>query len=283
MKKNQVFIYFSIFIIFLLSCEKKDENINKKPLARVFDKRLYAEDLENIIREGISSKDSAIITKRKIELWIQKQLILNKAEINLSEEQKSIDKIVEDYRASLLIDKYKQEFLKQKLDTVITDSEIESYYKSYPESFKNDREIVKAKFYKIPSEFESVKKFNRLFFSSKDSLKLDEFVAKNELFYKYFDNKWIHFSEVLIMLPNKIANPKKFLKKKQYIKSKDDNFFYFVRIKDYKLIGDTKPFDIVKPKIKVVLYNKRKTELINELENNIYQNALAQKNIEIFD
>ena len=281
MKKIQILIFVLLFITFL-SCEKEDENINKIKLAKVFDKVLYAEDLDGTVPEGISSEDSVIIVKRKIEIWIRKQLMINKAEINLSEEQQNINKIVEDYRTSLLIDKYKQEFIKQELDTTITDSEIESYYTLYHESFKSDREIVKAKFYKIPKGSEHFGKFRRLFFSTKDSLKLDEFVNEHKLEHEYFNNKWIPFSEILIMLPTKISNPKRILKSTKNMQSRDGSFFYFVNIKNYRLTGDPKPIEAVKAHIRIILYNKRKIELIKELENNIYLNAFGQGNIKIY-
>ena len=278
---NKILILISVLLFF--SCNKTDDEINKKPVAKVFDKVLYAEDLQGTVQDGISPEDSVVIIKRKIEIWVRKQLMLNKAELNLSNEQKAINQIVEDYRASLLIDKYKQEFLKQKLDTVITDSETEAYYTSYPESFKNDREIVKAVYYKIPKDSEYLGAFRRLFFSAGDSLELIEFMKNNKLFYQDFNNGWVPFSEILSMFPTKISKPELILKTTKKLQSKDNLFFYFVDIKSYKLIGDAKPIELVKPQIKVILYNKRKTELINELENNIYQNAVEQGNIEMIE
>ena len=142
---------------------------------------------------------------------------------------------------------------------------------------------MKTIYYKIPKDSEYLRTFRRLFFSASDSLELFEFMENNKLSYQNFNNQWVPFSEILSMLPIKISKPELILKTTKNIQSKDNLFFYFVNIKDYKLIGDAKPIELVKPQIKIILYNKRKTELINELENNIYQNAVEQGNIEIIE
>ena len=56
---------------------------------------------------------SISIIKNKIDLWVRKQTILKRAELNLTDEQKDIDDIVEDYRASLLIELFAEIFLQR--------------------------------------------------------------------------------------------------------------------------------------------------------------------------
>ena len=49
------------------------------PVARVYDKYLYPEDLEGLTSEAINSSDSADIVDRYVQSWIKKQLLIDEA------------------------------------------------------------------------------------------------------------------------------------------------------------------------------------------------------------
>ena len=51
---------------------------------------------------------------------------------------------------------------------------------------------------------------------------------------------------------------------------------------DYLLKGETIPIELAKDRIKIILLNKRKTNILNDLEKKIYQNDVKNGNIKIF-
>ncbi len=275
-------VRYTIFILSLLllffSCKNDAE---KTELAKVYDKSLYLEDIEGIIPVLASSEDSISIVKNKIDLWVRKQTILKRAELNLTDEQKDIDEIVEDYRASLLIEKYKQEFIKQELDTAINDSEIEQYYNSYPESFSLNVEVVKALFFKFSKEDKSISLFRQAYNSDNEEsmIAIAEETADK---YDNFKNDWVEFSSILNLLPNTINNAEAILSISKKVQTRDKDYIYFVIFKEYRLKGDAMPLELTKERIKIILLNKRKTNIVNELEKNIYQNDVKNGNIKIF-
>lgn len=283
MKKFKFFLI--IIVIFAAACNKNNNNSDKTPIATAFDKKLYIEDIMFAIPDDISPEDSVMIVKDKIELWIKKQVMLNIAEINLSQKQKNVENIVQDYKASLLIDRYKQEFLKQKLDTIVSPNEIQDYYQTYKESFKLNREILIADFYKFSVNASGVADFRQLFYSDKSDskAKMKEFIRKNNANYQDFNGKWIAFSEISSLLPTKISNPELILKSTNKIQTQDNEFYYFVKIIDYRLKGQFEPAENVSEQIKLVIVNKRKVDIINELESVIYQNALENGNVKIIE
>lgn len=270
--------------LFLSACGEEDPTGGKEVLAKAYDKYFFAEDLSGF-PENTSKKDSIKLVKSKIDIWLRKQLMLNKAELNLSDEQKDIKRIVEDYKASLLIDRYKREFLKQKLDTNITDKQIRQYYQRYSESFRTSRILVKAVYVKIANDAEKVYSFRQKFAQNadKDSSEIKQYIKENALIVKDFGNQWIPFSEISIFLPSRISGIERILKNNSFLHKQDSEAYYFIRFDDYKLKGELKPLELVKDKIRLVLINKRKAELIKNLENNIYQSAVEHGNIEIFD
>ena len=281
MKNNLYLLVFTLFIVG--SCNNFGNDEEKKALATVFDKSIYVEDLDDLIPEDTSPEDSLVLVKNKIDLWVKKQLMLHKAEMNLSEEQKDIEKKVEDYRASLLIYKYKQEFIKQKLDTVVTDSDVEEYLNMNTENFKLNKTAVKAVFILLPKSFDNFSVFKKLFYSSEeaDYDKLIELSKVNAEKYDNFNDKWIVFSDISNMLPSPITKPENFLKTTNTVHLQDKNYHYLVKINDYIMKGNVKPIQFVEDQIRSILLNKRKIALIKELEQNIYNNAIEHNNIKI--
>ena len=275
------FIILISMIVFLISCKGEDK---KTKLAQVHNKFLYLEDIADLIPDKVTREDSLIIIQSKIDLWIRKQSILRRAELNLSDEQKEIEEIVEDYRASLLIEKYKQEYLKQKIDTVIKETEIESYYNDFPENFKLSEEIVRPLYFKFSIKDENVKTFKKYFGTevAEAKEKMIEIAKESAESFDDFQNNWIGISALSNLLPNDIKNAETFLQSNKRLEIKDKDFFYFVCFQDYLMKGETLPIELAKDQIKIILLNKRKTKILNNLEKKIYQNDVKNGNIKIF-
>ncbi len=277
-------VRFIISVLILLAFISCKEEKSKTKLAQVHDSFLYLEDVSDLIPDEISGEDSLIIIQSKIDLWVRKQSILRRAELNLSDEQKDIEDIVEDYRASLMIEKYKQEYLKQKIDTVIKESEIESYYNEYPENFKLNEEIVKPLYFKFSTNDINLKTFKKYFNTEIEDAKekMIEIAKESAVKFDDFQNNWIEISVLSNLLPNDIKNAKTFLQISKRLETRDEGFFYFVYFQGYLLKGETIPIELAKDRIKIILLNKRKTNILNDLEKKIYQSDIKNGNIKIF-
>lgn len=100
--------------------------------------------------------------------------------------------------------------------------------------------------------------------------------------FENFKNQWILFSVLQTSVPINTDNPEILLKSNNKYLFQDQNNYYFLKIKQYRLKGDTQPLQFVRDQIKSIVLNKRKVAIIEELEQNIYQNAIEYKNFEIF-
>lgn len=282
MKNTKIVIFLFIAVAFF-SCYKKKSG--EKPVARVYDKVLYESDLREVVGNEINKQDSALKASNFIDLWVKKQLMIAKAELYLSEEQKDVEKQLEDYRNSLLMYKYKQKFIEQKLDTVIKNNEIDEYYLAHSLEFKLNNNAIKGLVVKVLKGNSEVSKIRNLIKSENqvDSAELYDYCKNNATKLDDFRNRWVYFKDVINQLDFTVENQADFLKTKKNIETEDADFYYFVKIEEYKLTGDIAPLDFMKNDIKNILLNKRKQLLINELEQNIYQNAVNEGNIEFFN
>jgi len=278
------FLLTALSSIMLFACTTK--NIpDEKPIARVYDQYLYPTDLKDLLSGATTKDDSSNLIHSFTEKWAKKQILLHLAETNLSDDNKDVSMELDNYKTSLLIYKYQQLFISEKLDTIISDKEFEEYYNAHPNEFELDENTIKALFIQLPKSAPNPEKVKSFYQSSneRDIKRLDDYCNKYAFKYNDFKNEWISFSALIKMLPTEIPDPETYLKTNSIIETADSNYFYFVKIKEYQLKGSSAPFEFAKNIITPIILTQRKIELLNKLENNALKEELNKKNIEIYN
>ena len=272
-----------LLVLIVAGCQEQNDK-DKKPIARIHDKYLYLSELKSVIPENKSEEDSALIAKNYIDKWIKKQLLLKNAERNLPKEQKDITKQIEEYRASLLIYRYQQELIDQKLDTVISNEEIKNYYNDYASNFVLDKNLAKILYIKLPLNSPNIENVRRWYRSNdeEDLEELEDYCYQYADKFDDFDNQWIDFDSFLKNLPLEMSQPQRFFRNNRYIEEREGNALHFIRINDYTLRGNQAPMDYVRDKIENIIINKRKHQLLKSLENDIYNQALNRNEFVIY-
>ena len=277
---------FLLILIFFTTLSCNTDNIpDEEPLARVYDEYLYLSDMKDILNNVSNKEDSMALIRSFSEKWAKKQVLKHFAEKNLSDENKDVSKELENYKNSLLIYKYQQLFISEKLDTVITDQEYETYYNAHPNEFQLDQNIIKALFIQLPKSAPNPEKVRNLYGSTKEKeiSKLDEYCNKYAFKYDDFKGQWISFNTISKELPLIIENPETFIKTNKLIELSDTSYYYFLNIKEFQLSGTPAPLEFAKKMIEPILLTERKVVLLNKLENNALNEELNKKNVEIFN
>jgi len=130
-------------------------------VARVGNHRLHRKELENYIPQGVSPEDSVALAGQYIRAWAENLLLLDMAERQLSEEEKDLSAEMEEYRRTLLKYRYRQLYINQRLDTLVTDAELERYYKDHPDNFKLERPVIKSRYMVIPADSKALRTTRR--------------------------------------------------------------------------------------------------------------------------
>jgi len=262
------------------SCSDKTA---EKPLARVGDHYLYPSDLSKI-PANTSKEDSILITEDNISRWIKNELMIQKANENLTTNQKDVNKELEEYRNSLIIYRYKNELMKQRMDTVVSKKEIQEYYTNNPGNFRLDRCIVKAVFIKIPVDIANsglLKEMARDV-SEEGQAELRDYCTQYAKSYQIAIDNWIDFQLLNRNLPEQVEDPETFVLKNREKEMNDSNYYYLVYIHDYMLANDLAPIEFVENDIKNLILNQRKIRFLKEMEENIYTEAERQKKFTIY-
>lgn len=258
------------------------EEDKRETAARVYDKILYEEVVLAQIPINASAEDSVNIRNSVVNSWIERQLMVKQAELNLTDNKKDVDKKLEKYKNDLLIFTYQNQLLLEKLDTAVSDQQVETYYESHKEEFQLAGYIVKVNYVKLDSASSQEKKVTKWLMSDDESDfdKLEDYCYLHSANF-HLDDNWMYFDVLLKEVPIVTYNKEKLLKNKKLIEIDENGEHYIVRIVDYKLKDGLSPLSLEKPNIKRIILNNRKILFLENLRMDIYEKAKKSKEIEI--
>jgi hypothetical protein len=272
--------------LFLNSCgnEDKARDPNRKPVARVYDKYLFVDDLKGIVSQGTQAEDSVKIIGNYITNWTKEALILHKAESNLSDEQKDVQKELEAYRQSLLLYAYEKELVRQKLDTVVSVTDISDYYEKNQNNFQLKDNIIKVLYVKVKKQAPQITKLKMLYRSDlpKDREALKSYCHEFAENFFLDDNSWLLFDDLLKEIPIETYNKELFLRNNRFVEVTDSLNCYFVNIKGFKIKNSISPLAFEKDNIRNIIINKRKLQLITQMKEDVYRDAQEKKDVEVY-
>lgn len=281
------FSHIIIFIIILFtSCDISRKESNYNPVARVNDTFLMFDEIDKSSFTGLNQKDSIMKIQMIINNWATRRLLEEVAFINLDKEkQLEFEVLVEQYKSDLHTSAYLEALVKKNLDTVISNSELEKVYFQNKELFVLKEDLVKLRYINhdlnLPNAKEIKERFKRYNFD--DQLVLDSISIQFKSFFLN-DSVWIKSDQVISKIkPLQKGFNKLLLKKLNFIQLKDSLGLYLVEIKNFVGINNQAPFAYALPTLKQIIINKRKLKLVNQLKSEIVNDAIENKNFEIYD
>jgi hypothetical protein len=282
MNKTSVLILLGMVAAY--GCTLINGNNQEVPVARVFEQYLYSSEMQDAIPEGISSQDSLVLAKRYVDTWVKDQLMLNRAEQALSEEQKDFEKQIAEYHRSLLIYTYRKKLLQQKLDTVVTPDEVETYYAENINNFLLGQDVIKGTYMKVLLSSPRQNELRNWSYSNQedDLDKMEKYCISYADKYDDFNDTWIHFSSIKAQLPMTISQPSRYLRYNRNIETTDSLHRYFLHVSDHIPEGETSPLEMVSDDIINIILNKRKIEFFQDLDRRVYSDGVTRNQFEIY-
>jgi hypothetical protein len=282
---------FLLVILILSACDliqmKKQEKADaaRKPIARVHNSFLYLDDLDNLVNPGMAKSDSITRVEAYIDNWTRKQLMINEALRKINIDEAEVERKILDYRYSLIGYEYQTYYLKQNLNTTVAEEELQKYYENNLDNFLLKQNIIRGTFIKVSKSAPRTNKIQEMILSKKESDKKDlkSYCLSFSSAYHLSDSTWVVFDDLVKNSPMaEIPNKIQFLQKNPFYETSDNDFLYFIKIDAYRISDDVSPLEFVKDDIKNIILNKRKVELAKRLEEEVYENAVKNKDFEIY-
>ena len=279
---------FYIAVVFcLVSCNLFKKEREPQAVVRVGEDFLYTSDLDNLVPKNTSKEDSAIIIKNYINRWATQKLLINAAERNIDDDQKeTFNQLIAQYKNDLYTKAYIEKIVQTRVDTVVSEEEIKKYYQENKENFKTNSTLVQLryihlskdhpKFSTIKQKFLNFKKEDRKFWQTY------QMQFKNSALN---DSVWVLLDEIYRKVPFITPdNRDKYINEGMaYEKTDSLNNVYIVKIKKVINRNQISPFEYLKPTLQQVILNSRKLELIKKFEKEITDDAIKNKDYEVYE
>mgnify|MGYP003652696186 CR=1 FL=1 len=270
----------------LASCTYFEKDEARKVIVRVNDSYLYEEDINALINENTSTEDSSLIVSNYITRWATQQLLIDRAQLNLPEsQQKEFRDLIENYKNELYTSAYKDAVVGRQLDSSLTKNEKKVYFEENKGNFKLTEDLLKLRYVSLEennTNIEEIKTYLKRFNEEdKEELEKLSLQFKN---YSLNDSVWVKIKTVYDKIPALSSNNRdNLLNKSNFFQVEDSLGVYLIYVNDVLEHGQDAPFEYAEPTIEKILLNKRKRNLIKELEKDITKDAIKNEQFEIYN
>ena len=256
---------------------------NSKLLAKVGNKELHLSELEGMIPANGTSEDSSLIINALVERWVSEAVMLNEAEMNVPDDM-NIDKLVEDYRSSLLKSNYEGILIEQLLDSTVNKQDLQQFYESHKAQFVLEEPIVRCYFMKTADNALDLNKaqtwWNQI--STEENLQnIQRYAAEQGTLSKLDASKWFEVSSLMEEMPMGFISESNIETKNSFIRTKD-GFTYFFHLVQVLKKEATPPMEYLESKIKRVILHQRKQKLLEDKKAEMYARETRRNNIKIY-
>ncbi|MBK9258014.1 MAG: hypothetical protein IPM42_21395 [Saprospiraceae bacterium] len=276
-------ILYILLITGFTSCKdafRFDQAPQDEVIVKVGDKMLFKSQLEDLVHQGVSASDSVNIISGFTENWIRENLMIMEAEKNVASDI-DINKLMADYRASLLVYNYEKKLIEEKLDTMVTENQKFEFYENNKSQFLLSHRIYQCVIAVFPDNYNGLKSFSRLLKNADISEAIYTIKEKAKTYHIDL-NKWYTREEILSLLPPD-AKAKTEFSKNDVLNFTNKGAEYYVKILNQVDENQVPPLEYIEDRILKVILNNRKTELLKNIRKNLYEKAVSENKIKIYN
>lgn len=271
----------------MLSCSKGSTDVpdlSQVPVVTVGDKTLYMDELNNTVPRTLSAQDSTAAADAYIKMWINDQLLYDKAKKNIVNKEE-IERLIENYRKTLISNLYQEQLLKEHLLKSVSDAELQSFYEQNKDKLKLKENIIKGLYLKVPLDSKELNNFLKWYKQPTDAAveNIEKNTLKNAVGYEYFYNRWVSFNEIIDNMPLSVDNGADFLKINKNIEARDSSFVYLLNVKEYRTVGSEAPYEYIKNQLMEIYTEQRKSDYLNKVQQDLYNKAISDNEIKFYN
>ena len=186
---------FFLFLLCLLAGCRHDDLV----VAEVHNHKLYASEVGQLVPAGLSRADSADFAQHVIDDWIMEQVILAEAEKTLTVKEKVFDKELEEYRKTLLRNRYFEKITADAEKFKVSDEEVRAAIRQSKVNLVSDKEIVKINYVKLPRHAAVRDELKEILFDDARRITEKERIAElcsDSIEYFITDDQWLFWEDI---------------------------------------------------------------------------------------
>lgn len=252
----------------------------KTPIVEIGTDVLYEEDIKQVLPLGLSDADSTLFAQQFIKNWAQDVLFYQNAIRNIPD-TKDIDRLVENYRRSLIEHEYQRRLIEQKFSSEISDEDIEQFYNDNERLFVLDESLLKGLFLKISNKSHDLSDIRKLYTLQDDESfeEIEKYSIRNAARCEFFYDNWRTVAEIEVLLPALDKPLEAQLKNGGGFEFKDEEYIYLLNVSEYAPKGGIEPLDHARSRIRGLLINSNEVSYMRKIKEDLYDAAIEKNRI----
>jgi hypothetical protein len=250
-------------------------------LAEVYGQKLTLSEISPLLIDNSSEEDSASQVRNHVETWVRETLLLHEAENNVPIDF-NINKLVRDYRASLLLSTYENILVKTLLDTVVTDAELHAYYDRNKNQYQLDVPILRIHYLRIRKPIPEPDRFKRAWRSDRpaDYEALRVYCERYATEYILSDSTWFRQPEVERLVPPAALTGQNMYPGRAF-RFSDNDYEYHLSIRQRIVSKEIAPLSYISEQARRFILHKRKIDLLERIKRDIYEREIKGDQVKI--
>ncbi|MEL7161190.1 MAG: peptidylprolyl isomerase, partial [Bacteroidota bacterium] len=246
-------------------CEDgKSANFTDPVLARVHQKELRLSELDGMFPSDASREDSTLIVQAFVNRWSRETVLQWEAERNLPQNL-DIDRLVRDYRASLVSNHYEEVLVSMRLDSTVNQDQLEAYYEANKNQYLLERPIVRCFLIRVPYPVQEEADLQRLWNNGKvsDTMALANYCERFAEVALLEPDSWYSLDDIAGQLPTGTLTTENVSAKREF-SLQEGSFRYYFRLLEVKPRLEIAPLSYVKDQARNVILHNRKRKVLEE-------------------
>lgn len=255
---------------------KKPETVTEEQvLLEVGDSALTVKDVVMLIPAGLTEEDSLEMFNSITERWVRSMMLSDLAQENVADLAR-INRMAEDYRNSLIIDRYLRS--KQEESGDVSDHSVKTYYAEHGKDMTLEAPIVKGIYLKVADSEENISEIRRWMSSAKpnDIDNIEKKGLRHASQYEYFEDRWVDWNDVAEQIPYRFYDADAFLRSTKDFETTYGGSTYLLHITEYIPSGEVMPYDFAKGKIREMLLREKKGDYRQKLLKSLYRKGIEE-------
>ena len=251
-------------------------------LAEVYGRKLYFGELDGMIPRGIAAEDSLLIVSAYVDRWVRDAVLMHEAEQSVPDDL-DLDRLVADYRASLIRHNYEQLLVAEFGDTSVAEADIRDYYAANKIQFELEVPIIKGRLLKLPNDAPEMARLERWWVAGADARDADflRYVKRYAVVSFLTPDTWLKGDKVVTTLPPGTLSLEQ-LQRGTRVDRSDEAFRYLLDVTEVVPAQRTAPYDYVRDQVRTILLHQRRSKLLEARKADMYERALRRRDVQIY-
>ncbi len=248
-------------------------------LARVGDRELHASDVGDLVPAGTAPADSVNILRNYVVRWAREASVIIQAEASVGEDR-AIDRLVDDYRASLQRHRLEEQLLTTGVDTVVDAALIQEVYDGMDDNLEAPHQLVRAYVLKAPSTHPRLGDLEAAWREAADGLvppRLRQLADEVATLALLDARRWYEAPELELALPKgagDIPTGSRVIE--------DGDAVYLVTVFESVRRGQKAPLSYIEPRLRKMILEQRRAAYLETYITKVYNDALQRDEVKIY-